>query len=216
MSLKRRRKKRRDLNGSEHRSIEVDWMLTKTNYKCEIFINFTHWTFSFIPDLQEIRKILETETGGETCPSCHMPFDKGKKRKLIDNCGHGRCYSCMFKSEDCPLCQDSNFPAKNGKSAHLHAIWLLHLSSRIIYKIISWILMMASRMRFWLNRERKTNNKIHCCAVQTDYASSPKYVQLCTPCWRQSKSFPFFLLHFFFVSAGWWCIHIILAHTRTD
>lgn len=70
--------------------------------------------FSFT-DLQEIRKILETETGGETCPSCHMPFDKGKKRKLIDNCGHGRCYSCMFKSEDCPLCQDSKFSGKNGK-----------------------------------------------------------------------------------------------------
>ncbi|CAH1104284.1 unnamed protein product [Psylliodes chrysocephalus] len=33
-----------------------------------------------------------------------MPFDKGKKRRLIDNCGHERCYSCMFTNESCPLC----------------------------------------------------------------------------------------------------------------
>jgi hypothetical protein len=33
-----------------------------------------------------------------------MPFDKGKKRKLIDSCGHERCYSCMFRNEACPLC----------------------------------------------------------------------------------------------------------------
>lgn len=33
-----------------------------------------------------------------------MPFDKGKKRRLIDSCGHERCYSCLFRSESCPLC----------------------------------------------------------------------------------------------------------------
>lgn len=71
---------------------------------------------SFFVDLQEIRKLLETETGGAACPSCQMPFDKGKKRKLIDNCGHGRCYSCMFKSEECPVCrQQQEFSGKNGK-----------------------------------------------------------------------------------------------------
>lgn len=42
--------------------------------------------------------------GGSTCPSCEMPFDKGKKRRLIDSCGHERCYSCLFRSEACPLC----------------------------------------------------------------------------------------------------------------
>lgn len=55
-------------------------------------------------DLQAIRKLLEVETGGSTCPSCQMPFDKGKKRKLIDTCGHERCYSCLFRNEPCPLC----------------------------------------------------------------------------------------------------------------
>lgn len=64
--------------------------------------------FLFLSDLAAIRKILETETGGSLCPSCQMPFDKGKKRKLIDTCGHERCYSCMFRNEACPICRCSN------------------------------------------------------------------------------------------------------------
>ncbi|XP_008179715.1 protein TANC2 isoform X1 [Acyrthosiphon pisum] len=55
-------------------------------------------------DLAAIRKLLEEGDGDETCPSCGMPFDKGKKRKLIDSCGHERCYACMFRNEGCPLC----------------------------------------------------------------------------------------------------------------
>lgn len=65
----------------------------------------THTLFFFaFADLAAIRKILENETGGALCPSCQMPFDKGKKRKLIDACGHERCYSCMFRNEACPHC----------------------------------------------------------------------------------------------------------------
>ncbi|RZF43708.1 hypothetical protein LSTR_LSTR015247, partial [Laodelphax striatellus] len=67
-------------------------------------------------DLAAIRKLLECESTGGNCPSCKMPFDKGKKRKLIDTCGHERCYSCMFRNEACPLCQglddDAILPAK--------------------------------------------------------------------------------------------------------
>lgn len=44
-----------------------------------------------------------------------MPFDKGKKRKLIDNCGHERCYSCMFKNEQCPVCKRQDLEDKRGK-----------------------------------------------------------------------------------------------------
>ncbi|CAH2255336.1 jg15410 [Pararge aegeria aegeria] len=54
--------------------------------------------------LAALRQLLDSETGGTTCPSCNMPFDKGKKRKLIDTCGHERCYSCMFRNEACPIC----------------------------------------------------------------------------------------------------------------
>ncbi|KAG5673330.1 hypothetical protein PVAND_003390 [Polypedilum vanderplanki] len=58
-------------------------------------------------DLAAIRKILETETGATCCPSCGMPFDKGKKRKLIDTCGHAKCYTCMFKNESCTICSNT-------------------------------------------------------------------------------------------------------------
>ncbi|XP_064644495.1 protein TANC2-like isoform X5 [Lineus longissimus] len=47
----------------------------------------------------------------EICPACHLPFDKGKKRRLIDTCGHERCYMCMFSSEDCPLCEGDLYNA---------------------------------------------------------------------------------------------------------
>ncbi|XP_048485454.1 protein TANC2 [Plutella xylostella] len=61
-------------------------------------------TSAWNQDLAAIRQLLESETGGTSCPSCNMPFDKGKKRKLIDTCGHERCYSCMFRNEACPVC----------------------------------------------------------------------------------------------------------------
>lgn len=43
-----------------------------------------------------------------------MPFDKGKKRKLIDTCGHERCYSCMFRNEACPICRCNSNNADGG------------------------------------------------------------------------------------------------------
>ncbi|XP_048506587.1 protein TANC2 isoform X2 [Athalia rosae] len=65
-------------------------------------------------DLAQIKALVESSSGigGSICPSCEMPFDKGKKRRLIDDCGHERCYSCTFRSETCPLCavQDSRRP----------------------------------------------------------------------------------------------------------
>ncbi|XP_015109906.1 protein TANC2 isoform X2 [Diachasma alloeum] len=59
-------------------------------------------------DLAQIRALVESTgmVGGSMCPSCEMPFDKGKKRRLIDSCGHERCYSCLFRSEACPICRN--------------------------------------------------------------------------------------------------------------
>lgn len=69
----------------------------------------THYSINyFVTDLAAIRKILENEAGGTCCPSCKMPFDKGKKRKLIDTCGHAKCYSCMFKNESCTICANTH------------------------------------------------------------------------------------------------------------
>lgn len=49
-----------------------------------------------------------------------MPFDKGKKRKLIDACGHERCYSCMFRNEACPHCQAQKEPNQPGHPPQHH------------------------------------------------------------------------------------------------
>ncbi|XP_055699268.1 protein TANC2 isoform X1 [Phlebotomus papatasi] len=107
----------------------------RLNKSCEICIMYRTWMMikkncvmnicNVLLDLQSIRRLLESETtssDGDTCPSCQMPFDKGKKRKLIDTCGHERCYSCMFKNEQCPTCnsgqksfQSTNTSGNNGK-----------------------------------------------------------------------------------------------------
>lgn len=85
----------------------------------ELNVDLDHISFT---DLQSIRKLLENESNeggpeeegsGVCCPSCQMPFDKGKKRKLIDTCGHERCYSCMFKNEQCPVCVSQVTATKN-------------------------------------------------------------------------------------------------------
>jgi hypothetical protein len=70
-------------------------------------VTFILFFFFIVTDLAAIRKILENETGGTSCPSCQMPFDKGKKRKLIDTCGHECCYSCMIRNESCTLCANT-------------------------------------------------------------------------------------------------------------
>ncbi|KAK3915593.1 Protein TANC2 [Frankliniella fusca] len=64
-----------------------------------------------VPDLEQLRGAVEAL---EFCPSCHMPFDKGKKRRLIDSCGHERCYDCLVQSEACPkcACNANGLPAK--------------------------------------------------------------------------------------------------------
>lgn len=76
-----------------------------------------------LSDLAAIRKLLEEGDGDEMCPSCGMPFDKGKKRKLIDSCGHERCYSCMFRNEGCQLCSapvaDENSSVTKGDASEL-------------------------------------------------------------------------------------------------
>ena len=45
-------------------------------------------------------------TDRRLCPSCHKPYDNsGKQRRLLDSCGHERCYSCIFQQEGCSLCK---------------------------------------------------------------------------------------------------------------
>ncbi|XP_021708757.1 protein TANC2 isoform X2 [Aedes aegypti] len=100
---------------SMNSSIEVVKYSTNEKTRVKWWDEFTEETEAELKeiadkDLAAIRKILENETGGALCPSCQMPFDKGKKRKLIDTCGHERCYSCMFRNEICPICHPASQP----------------------------------------------------------------------------------------------------------
>ncbi|XP_030372714.1 protein TANC2 isoform X2 [Scaptodrosophila lebanonensis] len=74
------------------------------------------YSCSFL-DLQSIRRLLEHDASGSVCPSCRISFDKGKRRKLIDTCGHERCYSCMFRNDQCPMCMNSSLKDVDGANA---------------------------------------------------------------------------------------------------
>jgi hypothetical protein len=80
--------------------------------------------FPFFADLDVIRELNMDGDAGEICPICHMPFDKGKKRKLTDACGHERCYMCMFNYDTCPLCDKSKLSSFKNTDycAHLKKI----------------------------------------------------------------------------------------------
>ena len=58
----------------------------------------------FVSEVSMTNRLMENEMVGGICPSCHVPFDKGKKRMLVDSCGHKRCYDCLFRNEVCPIC----------------------------------------------------------------------------------------------------------------
>jgi hypothetical protein len=40
-----------------------------------------------------------------SCPICRCPYDNQKHKRLIDTtCQHEKCYTCMFKYEQCSIC----------------------------------------------------------------------------------------------------------------
>ena len=73
---------------------------------------------------------------GQQCPVCHCRYDSGKQRKLVDtNCGHARCFKCMFAVELCPLChretqigpkhqssRESGFQSFNGSVSSVYSM----------------------------------------------------------------------------------------------
>ena len=61
-------------------------------------------------------------TNGITCPSCGDFFDSGKKRRLIDNCGHERCYTCMFNKGFCSICNDQGIDC----SRHIQIVYIIY------------------------------------------------------------------------------------------
>ncbi len=61
--------------------------------------------------------IASTDQGQPCCPVCGCHYDSGKQRKLVDtNCGHARCFKCMFQIEQCPLCHQGHQGPKHQSS----------------------------------------------------------------------------------------------------
>ena len=56
------------------------------------------------------------------CPECNERYNDTTKRRLIDTCGHPRCYSCLFKDNPCPVC--------TSKSRNFSAICSMKISLR--------------------------------------------------------------------------------------
>ena len=64
------------------------------------------------------------------CPECNEKYSDKKKRRIIDSCGHPRCFSCLVLDNQCTVCEtilsrrkswisrsrDSLSPTDNGKS----------------------------------------------------------------------------------------------------
>merc|ERR1719480_706924 len=55
-------------------------------------------------DRSSLRQIVTSPKLAGSCPSCHVAYDRGNKRRLVDSCGHERCYSCIGRNEKCALC----------------------------------------------------------------------------------------------------------------
>ena len=39
------------------------------------------------------------------CPECDEKYGDNKKRRVIDSCGHPRCFSCLVLDNQCSVCQ---------------------------------------------------------------------------------------------------------------
>ena len=73
-----------------------------------------------ISDRSSLRQIVASpKLAGSSCPTCHVSYDRsdkenmrnvsmflsrGNKRRLVDSCGHERCFSCIGRNEKCALC----------------------------------------------------------------------------------------------------------------
>ncbi|XP_030569705.1 protein TANC2 isoform X2 [Drosophila novamexicana] len=101
-----------DSNGKDQINFQNNWSCNKTTGRRA----GSGYSCSFL-DLQSIRRLLEHDASGSVCPSCRISFDKGKRRKLIDTCGHERCYSCMFRNDQCPMCMNSSLKDVDGANA---------------------------------------------------------------------------------------------------
>merc|ERR1712142_128708 len=57
-------------------------------------------------DRSSLTRLVSSPLPG-TCPSCRMPYDRSQKRRLVDSCGHERCYSCIGRNDGCSVCKQT-------------------------------------------------------------------------------------------------------------
>ena len=74
-----------------------------------------------ISERSSLSRLVNSSKIPGTCPSCSLAYDRSEKeikvtdeisipllrankRRLVDSCGHERCYSCIGKNEKCALC----------------------------------------------------------------------------------------------------------------
>ncbi|XP_077525159.1 zinc-RING finger and ankyrin repeat domain-containing protein rolling pebbles isoform X1 [Amblyomma americanum] len=92
------------------------------------------WNFHGIDILQPLRRLWKGKKNPRTvrkmmdelvvsptagrCPTCHVPFDKGKRRRITEDCGHERCYYCMLNADGpgCPICAAEAAKAPSNQS----------------------------------------------------------------------------------------------------
>ena len=91
--------------GSVHSNNLARETKTSANGAAEKESVLTFPQFISPPDVSVVTQpVMENKADSGLCPSCLMPFDSGKQRRLLDSCGHARCYSCVFRQEVCSLC----------------------------------------------------------------------------------------------------------------
>ncbi|XP_023215585.1 protein TANC2-like [Centruroides sculpturatus] len=73
-----------------------------------LFYVIWDWNFSIFDPIRKIfgkRSVsARIKYSSNVCSSCHESFGSGRKRKLVDVCGHQRCYSCIVSTDKCPIC----------------------------------------------------------------------------------------------------------------
>ena len=120
-----------DINTALHPSpANVDWQIKGWSVSANwCFPTPLHFRFNAslslsddnISDRSSLRQIVASPRLAGSCPTCHVAYDRsarvskmselqyntlsrGNKRRLVDSCGHERCYSCIGRNEKCALC----------------------------------------------------------------------------------------------------------------
>lgn len=110
-----------------------------------IFLSFSEYNMSRPASAcSMVSALIASNDQGQLCPVCGCHYDSGKQRKLVDtNCGHARCFKCMFNVEQCPMClptkkhqscisRESGFQSFNGSVSSIYT-WYVNYYKKFKY-----------------------------------------------------------------------------------